>query len=253
MASLDTLDSVFKPAAQNQPKNDISSLDQAFGSTTPPKMPPGGLSAFVPSMTRTLAESNPTAVADSLEGLSYMMEGEAPDINQLRNFVLQGNVPTEEQVKALPIVRTGDGEPLRDAAKWIRRNAVASPTQPATQDWSQFFDEPLTTLAERGGEAVGSSIPSIIAGTVGAVGGEAIAGPPGGIAGGLTGAGSASYLLNHGDLYASLKEAGLAPKTAAQWAFYGAVPITGLDIASPMSIVNRLTGSALPSAWYKKA
>lgn len=94
------------------------------------------------------------------------------------------------------------------------------------------FDDAATWLGETSGSALGSSIPSILAGA----GGGLLAGPVG------MGVGiyAASYGMNANEVYEELKKNGVPAERASTLALMATVPIAGLDTLSVIPIIGSL-------------
>lgn len=94
------------------------------------------------------------------------------------------------------------------------------------------FDDAATWLGETSGSALGSSIPSLLAGA----GGGLLAGPVG--AG--VGTYAASYGMNANEVYEELKKNGVPAERASTLALMATVPIAGLDTLSVLPIIGSL-------------
>lgn len=80
------------------------------------------------------------------------------------------------------------------------------------------------------GSGVGSTIPPILGGVAGAGIGAVAGGGAGALPGAIAGAGATSYLQNTGQLAADLREQGIDPQAARQWAATFGAPIAALDV-----------------------
>lgn len=220
---------VASPPVPVVPTPELSAVEHNpfEASAAPPPVPaqPQDSYAITRGFIRGALEQNPTLGAEAFEGLSHL----APDF-------LKG--------------------PLDSTSKGLRSLSILKPEDYPLQA-KGFFDslksgpsDVLTWAGEQLGQGLASTVPPIAAGVVGAgagvgVGGM-IGGPPGagigGTVGAIGGAASASYVLNYGDVYKSLKDAGVAPELAARYAGLAAVPMAALDTASVGPIIKRLGG-----------
>lgn len=214
---VDTVPDFGPPGATGAPKFSVVPVDTApdFGDAQvtgdTPWAPTRG---FV----HTLLQDNPGALADALEGASYLL---------------------------------GDQEwagGLRDTAGRIRAAAQA-PAQYAPQSGGlgDLWDNPsigraLTYLGESFGSGVASTLPSLVGGTTGAVVGGRIAGKPGAAVGAVGGATVPAAGMNYGGMYRALLDEGVKPEAAAKWAGYAALPITALDVAPVAGWAERFAG-----------
>lgn len=214
---VDTVPDFGPPGATGATKFSVVPVDAApdFGDAPTAA---GGPGAFSRGFVHTLLQENPGALADALEGASYLL---------------------------------GDQEwagGLRDTAVRIRAAAQA-PAQYAPQSGGigDLWDNPsisraLTYLGESAGGAIGSTLPSMAGGTAGAIVGGRLAGKPGAAVGALGGATLPAGGMNYGGMYRALVDEGVKPEVAAKWAGAAAVPITALDVAPVAGWAERIAG-----------
>lgn len=183
----------------------------------PPAAAPaeGGPSAITRGFVSSLIQQNPELTAEFLEGMSHF----APE--DLKPAL------TEAQSKLRGVASLNPEEyKARAGSMWDVKNV----------------DQALTWAGENIGQMVGSSVPSFVMGTGGAMIGSRVGGRLGGIGGAIGGAASASYVQNYGDVYKELKDAKVDPKRAAELAFYAAVPMAALDSWNPAAIITKFGG-----------
>lgn len=176
--------------------------------------------AFMRGFKQSLANQQPEDLANAIEGMQYLtglgtnLETGKPDLTtaeQLREYAKSGK-QYERQVPSFTDIK-GPGDAL-------------------------------TYTLESIGSGIGSTLPSLVTGIVGGYAGKRLAGTKGALFGTVGGASVPSAEANFGQLYSALKEEGIEPKTAAEWAAGATVPITALDVAAPTSWIARLTGDA---------
>ena len=138
-------------------------------------------------------------------------------------------------------------ESMRQAGERLQRWAAGleAGRPPITFEEAEGFGENLRALAGLGGSAFGSTVPPLAMGAAGAVGGAAVAGPPGALVGGFIGATVAGAPLNLGEAYQQFKQEGVEPERAAKFAIAIAVPITALDVGGLGGIVSRSLGAPI--------
>ena len=138
-------------------------------------------------------------------------------------------------------------ESMRQAGERLQRWAAGleAGRPPITFEEAEGFGENLRALAGLTGSAFGSTVPPLVMGAAGAVGGAAVAGPPGALAGGFIGAAAAGAPLNLGEAYQQFKQEGVEPERAAKFAIAIAVPITALDAGGLGRIVSRSLGAPI--------
>jgi hypothetical protein len=102
-----------------------------------------------------------------------------------------------------------------------------------------------TYIAESAGSGAGSTVPSLVTGTVGGyIGSRATKSKYGAIGGSMAGAALPSAAQNFGSLYSALLDEGVPREKAAEYAAAASAPIVALDVAAPVSWISRLTGDA---------
>ena len=138
-------------------------------------------------------------------------------------------------------------ESMRQAGERLQRWATGleAGRPPITFEEAEGFGENLRALAGLAGSAFGSTVPPLAMGAAGAVGGAAVAGPPGALVGGFIGATVAGAPLNLGEAYQQFKQEGVEPERAAKFAIAIAVPITALDVGGLGRIVSRSLGAPI--------
>ncbi len=138
-------------------------------------------------------------------------------------------------------------ESMRQAGERLQRWAAGleAGRPPITFEEAEGFGENLRALAGLAGSAFGSTVPPLAMGAAGAVGGAAVAGPPGALVGGFIGATVAGAPLNLGEAYQQFKQEGVEPERAAKFAIAIAVPITALDVGGLGRIVSRSLGAPI--------
>ena len=97
----------------------------------------------------------------------------------------------------------------------------------SVHSWSEVkdVDTALRFLIGGAGQGLGSTVPSLVTGTLGALAGGRLRGRTGATIGSLAGAALPSYALNLGEAFRQFKEEGVDQKSAAGWAVGMAVPI----------------------------
>lgn len=211
---------VEKPLDTDGLTLDTSGLlpDEAAATSEAPAPVEDDSSAFGRGFKGGLANQMPQDVANAVEGIG----------------ILTDSYKTPEEAEA------GIPGYLRD---WAKEGTQYKRQVPTFSDIKSPGDV-LTYVGESVGGGLASSIPSIITGAGGAYLGERAAGKPGAVAGSLAGAALPSAAQNFGQLYGALKDEGVDPKRAAEWASAASVPITALDVVTPAGIVQRFTGEA---------
>lgn len=166
------------------------------------------------SLMGTIKVQHPKSLADFVEGMSYQVGEHQAD--------LQG---------ASDWIRTMVDEASADYRKEPSIEGVAN------------LDDALTFAGETLGSFIGQYAPTIGAAIAGSAVGSRV-GAIGAGAGAAIGAGATSYALNFADLYSSLKEEGVAPKSASDLATRWTLPIAGLDVLPPLSLLSKFSGPA---------
>lgn len=214
---VDTVPDFGPQGATGAPKFSVVPVDTApdFGDAPTAA---GGSLATTRGFMHTLLQENPGALADALEGASYLF---------------------------------GDQDwagGLRDAAGRIR-SAAQAPEQYAPQSGGlgDLWDNPsigkaLTYLGESLGSGVASTLPSVVGGATGAIVGGRLAGKPGAAVGAFGGATLPAAGMNYPGMYRALVDEGVKPEVAAKWAGAAAVPITALDVAPVAGWAERIAG-----------
>lgn len=203
----------FESALSGVMEGGMSPDEAAQMAPVPPTQPEHG--PFARGLVSTVAKQNPESAATFLEGFS----NDAPEAyrpamlsaaNKIRDF---SKDITPESYKRLNELMY-DIKGLGDAWNW---------------------------LAETSGSMLGSSIPPAIGGVIGKAVGS-IAGPIGGKVGEIAGVSSASYVQNYDEVYNALRDAGLEPKVAHDYAKWGTIPIAAMDTGSIEYFLSRFGG-----------
>ena len=137
-------------------------------------------------------------------------------------------------------VRRKTGLGSETVEQWLK------PTSEAEQTYKPAIDEPFQGgvgdffewLSYQVGGGAASTVPPLVGGVAGAVGGAAIAGPAGAGVGAVGGALLPSYVLNTGDTFRQLTDEKVDPDTAAGWALALGAPLSGLDLIG----LSKVTG-----------
>ena len=216
-----------QPAATPQPSAGPASLPAGFTMDAPPAgftldpppapaavTPGAGPGAIKRGFVSGMIEQNPASLGEAFEGLSYLSPEQFSDT-------------------------------LRDAAADARGVAALRPEEYKRQSGSLWdvgsIGEALTWAGETLGQGLASTVPSAVTGGIGGVAGSRVS-KTGATVGAVAGAAVPSAAFNYGELYKALKDAGVAPQQAAEWAVAGAVPMVALDAISLGPIVARLGG-----------
>jgi len=212
----DLLDFSDQGVAESAEPLDFSDQGEA-PSDAAPTSDDGKPSAFSRGFVDTLLKQNPEMTAETLEGFSYALPAS----------MQEGFRKSADDLRAAAKAPEGYETRSRGFA-----NSLKS------------FEDFGTYVGETAGQGLGSSIPAIVTGALGAGAGQRIAGRPGAWVGGLGGGFFASYGLNYGETYKALKEAGLdedRPR-AAEVAAYATIPMALLDTVSVGPVIMRLGG-----------
>ena len=136
----------------------------------------------------------------------------------------------------------------RKAQQWIRSKAEGG-QQPLTWDEATGeegfqFSDLMGALSYAGGltgQGVGSMAAPLAAGAAGGAAGGAMAGPAGAAVGGFGAAFSVGSMLNIGETYLQLRDEGIDPKEAANWALGAGTAIGAVDTVA----LGRLLGATV--------
>lgn len=211
LATLDFTDLI--PGQQPQPQQGDPAEGTVWGE--PPQNAPARPWALTRGFVTGLMKQNPEMGAEAFEGFSTLA-GET------------------------------DHRPLGSVADSLREIAKQSPQDYAVDGMSMWnlptVSDALTWAGETVGQGVASSVPSIATGVAGAVIGSRAGGKVGGIAGGALGSMTPSFMMNYGEVYKALKDAGVEKGRAAELGLYAAGPMAALDAVSVGPIISRLGG-----------
>ena len=165
------------------------------------------------------------------------------------NFDMSGSA-----LEAIGVLTGGDAVQGygKNLQRWAR-GLDTSANPPSVGSWSEVdgIDDAMRFLAGGLGSGLGSTVPSMAIGGVGALAGFFTAGPPGAVVGGLAGAAAPSAVLNLGEAYDQFKVEGVDTETAAQVAMAITVPITALDTAGLFKAVG-VVGRGVKRALYQR-
>lgn len=135
-------------------------------------------------------------------------------------------------------------DPLR---KWGESIATASPED--RKKWAPRIEsidkiksagDAMDWLSFTLGNLIPSMGASVAGGAAGGASGAAVGGPVGAVVGGVAGAAGVSYLLNGGEVYASLIEQGVPVDRARKAAAAAGVPMALLDVIVPVKVAGKL-------------
>lgn len=232
---------------------------EVLGDAAPAAPPPAALPAALPTPDAENPDPGFEVLGDVVDGKLKpkakpwaITRGVAEGINQIGPRTL-GNLV---ESLALGIKDPGHAKDVWDWAQDVKKwgDSLSGPEYKAQakrlQDITGISDFG-TLMGEMFGQGSVSIAPPLIGGAVGSAVGGAVGAPagPAGVAAGaasgrLIGMAAPSYALNYSDIYESLKEEGLSPRSAKDLAKIVAVPIAGLDMLPTERILGNLTGNA---------
>ena len=213
-------------AGQPKVKGPIDDISLApFPKGYPEDRPDGVLGEFTGSFHHSLLQSNPQMYGAFLEAAG-------------RSFGSRTIAKWGEQL-----------------AQWAKSQSKGKPPSvPAIEDAYEAgtVRDYLKWFAGLVGSGLGSTVPPIATGTVGAGFGGAIGGPPGAVVGGIVGSISTSYPLNVGEAYEQFVAEGVEKDTAAKAALAIGIPISALDVGGLTRTLRKSFGENLKKRILKR-